>query len=135
MRQALGCVVVLLTGCGFGGGGGTDSDTDGYATCNGSCTSTLEVVFSDGRLDFEVALTGEDFNNFSLACPDGVGVGGSGQDFAYECLTAGFRLSMVDSSFPDTLEITADGESSTLSPDWNTEQVCNFSCNSAAEQI
>lgn len=134
MRSLLGCVVILLSACGMSGG--SSGDSDGVATCSGSCTSTLEVVFSDGRFEFEVELSGEGFNNFSLACPDGVGVGGSGQDFTYECLNSGFRLSMSDLSFPDTLEMSVDGgEPETLSPSWNTEQVCDFSCNSAAEQI
>ena len=134
MRSLLGGVVILLTGCGMSGGGSGDSD--GVATCSGTCTSTLEVVFSDGRFDFEVELSGDGFNNFSLACPDGVAAGGSGQDFAYECLTSGFRLSMTDTSFPETLNLSVDGgDAETFSPDWNTEQVCDFSCNSAAEQI
>jgi hypothetical protein len=92
----------------------------------------VEITFADGRSDFQIGISGNQFANYNISCPDGPSVGGPGS-IEHECLDGGLWLHWPESAFPDTFEIIVDnGEIAEYSPDWTTVQGCSLVCTSGA---
>ncbi len=131
MRFHAGLAVVIgLFGCTSGTTGDDTSDCEAW-----TCTSVLEITFVDGRTDFQIGLSGEQFANYNVNCPDGPSVGGPGS-IEHDCLEGGLEVRWPERSFPDTFEVVIDnGETTAYSLEYDTQQGCSLVCTSGAFTI
>ncbi len=103
--------------------------------CLAVCLAEFVIRFVEPPESFQVLLSGEEFMNLSLACPDGIRAGGPA-NLGYECTDEGFRLQASDYIFPETLTISVDnGEEQILSPEWIEESLCGTECTSAQVEL
>ena len=110
------------------------SDDSGM-NCLAVCLAEFELRFAEPPASFQVLLSGEEFMNLSLACPDGIRAGGP-SNLGVECTDEGFVLQGSDYIFPETFTISVDnGEEQLLSPNWTEESLCGTECTSAEVEL
>ena len=128
MSRAVVLAVSLgLLGCSGATTGDDTSDCEAW-----TCTSEVVITFADGRSDFQIGLSGDQFANYNIACPSGPSAGGPA-GVEHECATGGLTVRYPERSFPDSFQVIVDnGEPSEVSPEWTVESGCTLSCTSGA---
>ena len=107
------------------------------SNCDATCTSALDLTASDGSTEYTLTVSGEEFTNLQIGCPDGVRAGGPA-DVTAECDGDTVHLTWAGAGFPTPVYVVAALDNDTytdtqeISPDWTEEPDCGVTCNTGA---
>ena len=76
MRLILGAAVAAQLAVVLGCQSATKSLDSDSGNCDATCTSALDLTASDGSTEYTLTVSGEEFTNLQIGCPDGVRAGG-----------------------------------------------------------